>query len=209
MEPRLRIEVEKFNRAMREMKVRLGNTATLEQVVDFEVAKIIETALRRTKAATVSGIRANQEGREWTTFEGKKYKLSNRMPRQLWLRIVANRRATLMRRLAARGLAKRSWLELARLLGVAISAPGFVQIARRPSGSGGAENVEVRRNHGSSGYGLQIANHSPLNQWSDARQSFFAAVAGRRKFYEQNLRRRVFDNLRSVAKKYPGLVVSE
>ncbi len=206
MDPKLRIEVGNFNRAMREMKVRLADRVTLEQIVDAEVAKIIEAAMKKTKAATVSGIRANSEEREWTTFDGKKYKLSNRIPRDLFMRIAAKRKASLLRKLAARGLARRSWVELARLLGFEIGAPGFVRAARRPSGSGGEENVIIRRQY-TRGYGLHIANNSPINRWSDARQALFAAVVGRRRFYETNVKRGVFDSMKAVARKYPGLTV--
>ena len=209
MDPRFRVEVDKFNRAMREMQGRLKQTVTMEKIIDYEVSKIIEMALQKTKAATVSGIRASSESKEWTTYQGKKYKLSNRYPRALHLAIAAKRKASLMRKLAARGLSRNAWLTLARAIGFDISAPGFVAAARRPDGKGNEENVSASRNHKEAAYGLEIANNSPINRWSDARPAFFGAVVGRRKFYDQNLKRGVFSDLAKVAAKYPGLTVKE
>lgn len=209
MDPRFRVEVGNFNRAMREMQGRLRSTVTLEQVIDYEVAKIVEAALSKTKAATVSGIRQSAETREWTTYQGKKYKLANKYPKALHLAIAEKRKASLTRKLAARGLAKNAWLALARVIGFDISAPGFVAAARRPNGKGNEENVDAQRNYKESAYGLEISNNSPINRWADARQAFFAAVIGRRKFYEQNLKRGVFNDLGKVAAKYPGLTVKQ
>lgn len=206
MDPRFRLEVGRFNSAMREMGAALGNSATMEQVIDFEVAKIVEMALKQTTAASVSSIRQSVEDREWTTLAGKKYKLSHRYPNAVWRSIVAKRKDSLTRKLAARGLSKQAWLALARQIGFDIEAPGYVKVASTPKHSND-QNVNTRRDYKTNGYGLTIQNKSPLIPWSEARQAFFGAVVGRRKFFDQNLKRGVFADLEKVARKYPGLIV--
>lgn len=207
MDPKFTLEVSKFNAAMRDMSSRLKNTTTMQAIIDFEVARIIERALRGTKAATVGGIRRSAESKEWTHLDGKVYKLSNRFPNSLWRQIAAKRRESLQRKLAARGLSKQAWLALAQKIGYEIVAPGFVQQASTPNHTN-AENVAATREGGGSGkYTLKIANNSPLIRWSDARAAFYGAVVGRRKFFEQNLKRGVFDEMAKIAGKYPGLIV--
>ncbi len=204
MDLRLRLEIGKFNSALREMSARLSHTIAEERIVEYEVGKIIEATLAGTRAATVSGIRASAETAEWTTYNGKRYKLSNRYPNALWRGIAAKRKESLMRKIAARGLAKQSWLALANLIGVEIRAPGFVRSATAPTHTN-SENVNIRRDYGARRFGLGISNTSPLLRFSDGRRAFFSAVIGRRRFYETNLRRGVFGDLAKIAAKYPGL----
>lgn len=205
-DPRFRLETDKFNRAMREMQSRLGGKVSLEKLVDFEVSKVIEMALKSTDTATVASIRQSVEEREYITISGKKYKLSNWYPNPVWRSIQAHQKASLMRKLAARGLSKRQWLALAEQVGFTISAPGYVQAAETPKHTP-SENVDTKRKYSETGYGLAVTNKFPLNRWTGARAAFFSAVVGRRKYYEQNLARGVFGDLAKVAKKYPGLTV--
>ena len=206
MDPRLRLEIGKFNSAMRELGASLAGHATMEQVIDAEVGKILEAALAGTDAATVSSIRSSSESRLYITRGGKKYKLSNRYPNNLWRSISAQRKASLVRKLAARGLAKQSFLALAREVGVEVKAPGYVAAATTPRHSN-ADNVETRRDYKNEAYGIMVRDSSPLIRWTGARQAFFAAVAGRRNFYAQNLKHGVFKDLAKVAAKYPGLAL--
>lgn len=207
MDPRFTLEVGKFNAAMGEMKARLGNAATMQAIIDFEVARIIERALARTTAAKVGDIRSSHRAREFTTLNGKTYKLSNRFPNSLWQAIASKRRESLQRKLAARGLAKQAFLALAEKIGFDISAPGFVRSARTPNHTN-AENVDAKRTSAEGKYTLAIAQSSPLNRWAGSRAAFYGAVVGRRKFFEQNLKRGVFSELTKIAAKYPGIKVT-
>lgn len=189
---------------MKEMQARLKNNATMPRIVDYETAKVAEGAMKRTDTATAQSIRKNHTAQEWVTLNGKRYKLANRFPRQLWAALSSKRKASLARKLAARGLAKQTWLNIAQLLGFDISAPGFVKAARGKVSN--LENVAVTRSKGSAAYGVRIENHSPLMRWAKGRAALVAAIAGRRKFFAENLKRGVFDDLRQVAKKYPRLM---
>lgn len=207
MDPRLRMEVGNFNAAMRDMSKRLEGSTAMRWIVDEEVGKILEATLAKTDAATVQSIRASFDSTQWTTLQGKKYKLSNRYPNPLWRTISEKRRSSLQRKLAARGLAKQSVQALAELMGVKINAPGYVSAAQTPKHTN-AENVAVRRDFKPNAYGIEVSDRSPLLRWTGARAAFFAAVVGRRKFYEQNLRRGVFGDINQVIAKYPGMRMS-
>lgn len=206
MDFRLQIKTAQFNEAMAEMYRRLGDVATQRQIIDFEVGKVVEGALRRTETATSTSIRASAASKQWTTLNGKKYKLAWRVPSPTWRDIAAARRAVLDAKLAARGLAKRSWLALGEALGVTVEAPGYVTTAKAKNHTSG-ENVSVDRKSSPDGYGLRIDNSSPLLRWTEGRQAFFAAVAGRIEFFKRNLRSGVFGDLDKAARKYRGLVV--
>ena len=207
MDLRLQIQVNAFNGAMRDMAARLGDAKTQQRVIDYEVARIMEKALQGTKAATVAGIRKNHAEKQWTTFNQKHYKLSWRFPNPLWKDISEMRKRVLQKKLAARGLSKRTWSELGISFGQHVKAPEYVYNAVS-HGHTGARNVGSIRQPSTKGYGLVITNSSPLLQFSDARRAFFSAVAGRRLFYERNVAMGVFNDLKQVAKKYPGMLVT-
>jgi len=204
MDVKLQIKIASFNGAMADMSRRLKRHATQRQIVDGEVGKILEAALKKTDTATVASIRLNSESKEWTTYNGKKYNLLWRYPNELWSGIKAMRKADLMRRIAARGLTKRSFHALGLTFGQNIKAPAFVQTAVVP-GHTSAQNVASQRKTSTTGYGLRIENHSPILRYAHARQAFFAAVAGRVSFFTRNLAKGVFNDLKQVQAKYPGI----
>lgn len=203
----IQVKAEAFNRALREMTVRLRNHATEQEVITAEVGKVLEATLAKTKAASLSKIRTAHQQKEWTTVNGKRYRLTNRYPNAVWSQVGDYRKAALARKLAARGMAKQSWLALAKKLGVTIAAPGYVQNATVPNVDN-AQNVSTERNDGEKSFGIRIENGSPLLTFADARQAFFAALAGRERFYFNNLKRGVFNDLKTIAAKYPGIVVN-
>jgi len=207
VDAKLQVKIGDFNAAMREMRLRVGNAATMQQIIDYEVAKILEKAVQKTDTATASSIRRSMGDKEWTTMDGKKYKLANRYPNGVWSSINAKMKASLKRKLAARGLAKQSFYALGLRMGFDIQVPGFVKEAKTPKHVN-AENVNVERISRQGEYGLIIENHSPILRWAEGKQAFFSALAGRIGFFRANVKRGVFDSMASVAKKYPGLLVS-
>jgi hypothetical protein len=214
IDPKLTVKIDAFNGAMRAMQQQLARSgATMQGVIDYEVAKIIEAALSRTDAATAASIRRSQDARgPWMTADlwrgKKKYFLENRYSDVVWGKIQQRLAETLRRKIAARGFAKQSWLNLALLLGFTIRAPGYVAKATVPNVNN-MQNVDVKRTTRSDSYELYIEDRSPLLQWANGRQAFFSAIAGREKFLRTNLAKGVFNDLAQVAKKYPGLVVTQ
>lgn len=210
---RLNAKVGDFNLAMNQMQAKLRSSGiTMQQIIDFEVGRILEKALSGTKAATKASISASIEKRPpWRTYDlgrgQKKYKLTNHYPDPIWALIEARLAASLKAKLNARGYAKQTWWELAQVLGVKIAAPGYVQAAS-VAGHTNRENVGAERMNSDGKYTLYIENTSPLLRFTDAKQAFFSAVAGRVKYIQRNLALGVFNDLSQVAKRFPGLVVT-
>jgi hypothetical protein len=204
MDIKLEIKIDAFNGAMKEMAHRLKNNTTGQRIVEYEVVKVLEKTLAGTDAATVNSIRGNFQAQQWTTFNGRRYNLDWHFPNGLWNSISAARKANLQRRLAARGLAKRSFHALGLSLGYDIDAPAYVKGAVTRNHTS-AENVSSRKETTSAGFGVRIEDHSPLLQYTGAKRAFFAAVAGRVRFFTTNVAKGVFNDLKQVTAKYPGL----
>ena len=128
--PGLKVEI-----VTRNFDLMLADLAAIDPRIEFRdivhavAIRVIQNAARRTRAATVSAIRANYAAKEWTTLDGKKYKLSWLDPNPIWAGIQAKRNDNLAVKLASRGLAKRSWVELAAVVGGAITVPAYVMTA--------------------------------------------------------------------------------
>ncbi len=213
MDLKLEIKIDDFNAAMQDMQRRLGNSVPKRKIIDSEVAKILTKTLAGTSAATKASINNSIKKTDWTTFPaawngggGKRYKLTNRYPDALWARIQGQMALSLSRKIAAIGWARKSWYALGLLIGKAIPSKGAD--AARVAGHVAEENVAAARDETAGDYVLTVQNNSPLMRWTNGRQAFFSAIAGRTGFYRQNVAHGVFDDLSQVAKKYPGIEVT-
>lgn len=203
MDLKLEIRIDDFNGAMAEMHRRLGNAAPKKRVVDFEVGRIMEKTLAGTTAATKASINNSIKRKEWTTMEGKKYKLTNRYPNRVWGKIQAQQAASLARKVAAIGWARKAWYSLGLVLGQPINSRGSEKATVQ--GRQATDNVRATRDEKDGNYVLKVENWSPLIRWTNSRRAFFAAVAGRVGFFRRNLAHGVFNDLKAVQAKYPGL----
>ncbi len=208
----LEINVDAFNGALRDMSRRLSNTTTMQQVVDYEVGRIVNKAIRLTTKATKLSIKRSDAARPpWRTYDlgrgRKKYYLENRYPNAIWAKIQARLRESLALKYNARELARRVWAEIVKKLGQKLEATAQTQSAR--SGTFQAASAAgVERFRGTNSYGVEIENSYGKNRWVNASQALFAAIAGRRKQFEGNVARGVFDDLKKVEKQYPGLTIT-
>lgn len=212
MDLRLEIKIDDFNAAMADMNRRLGNATTKRAIVDGEVAKVLEKTLAGTKVATRASINDSIKRTEWTTFPakwngggGKRYLLSNHYPNALWSRIQSQMAASLARKVAAIGAARKSWWAMGVRLGYSIADRGSSKAVI--PGHTADENVSVLREASEGNYMLTVKNDSPLMRWTDGRRAFFSAIAGRVGFFRQNLARGVFNDLKAVQAKYPGIEI--
>lgn len=203
MNPTIQVKLDDFNAAIADMQSRLGNARTQRSVIDNEVGKIIEKTLAGTKTATRASINDSLKKTEWTTIGGRHWLLTNRYPDRIWAMIQEGMAASLARKVAAIGWARKSWYALAKKLGLSINSKGSEMATVR--GHDADENVTYRRDESQGNYLLVIANTSPLLRYADSDRAFFGAVAGRTAFYRQNLAHGVFNDFAEVAKKYPGL----
>lgn len=208
----LDMQVDAFNACLRDMQRKLATTHTMEQVVDYEVGRIVNQAIRKTTRATIRSIRKSQSERPpWRTYDlgagQKKYYLENRYPNALWAKIQARLEQSLAMKFQARELARRVWVEIIKKLGQRVEASGQAQAAK--SGTFVASSAAgVERIRSTGVYGVEIENSFGKNRWVGAAQALFAAIAGRRKFFERNVATGVFRDLEQTAKKYPGMTVT-
>ena len=201
------VDLGEFNRSL----VALAGFAgvSVDRVIENEAGKILETAINYTPAANVAKIRAAVEDREFTTIDGKKYYLKNLYPNATWSKITRSRKASLKKKLRARGISKASWLALARAAGLTIEAPGFVSAAEPTSGRQYPENASARRERVQGRWGIFFVNRQPTVQtpFVKGRSAIARAIRGRQKFFDRNLKLGVLRDLQQIARAYPGLKI--
>jgi hypothetical protein len=207
----LEVEVDRFNRCLADMQKALGNTHAMQQVVDHEVGRIVNQAIKKTKKATIRSIKRSDEARPpWRTYDlgrgMKKYNLENRYPNAVWGKIQSRMRESLNRKYSARELARRVWVEVLNKLGQKVEATGQAQKAESKNFVA-ASAAGVKRTNGTGNYAVEIENSFGKNRWVGAAQALFGAIAGRRRFFLQNVAKGVFNDLKTVAAKYPGMEV--
>lgn len=190
----------------------LEELASIDPRVEFrdvvrEVAiRVIAGALRRTRIADPKKITAAHEKQEWTTLDGKKYKLSWHEPDALYNRITRRRAERLAVTLGAVGLARRSWLDQAQELGGNIPVTGAVRRANY-RGHNYPENVSSLESTTGGAYSLKIINSSPIVQAAGGERALLSAMAGETRYFYTLLAKGAFRTLASRAARYPGIFV--
>ena len=208
MKPTLKIDTSNFNRAIKDIARYSG--ASLGDVIEHEAGKVLEAAVRYTPAAKIAAIKDKFSKSElWMGDAGngkKLYDLRHRYPDRIWQTIEAKRKASLQKKLRARGLSKQSWYLLAAELGLVIKVPGFVPKALARSGKTHPENFTARRLRTRAGAGIYFANRQPTVQTPAVRgrSALQRAINGRAAFFRRNLAAGVFRDVKKIAAKYPG-----
>lgn len=204
------IDTTNFNRMVKKL-ARITPGVSLQRVLEHEVAAVMEKTISGTKTATVAKIRTAAEKRRAGRHDvgnGRKiYFYDNRYPDALWKRIAAQRKASLQRKLKARGLSKRSWMALAQAAGLKVTAPAFVGKATPSDGKNyDAVNYRTRRIRRGPRYGIWVSNAQPTVQTFNAggRRALARAINGRVRYFETNLKKRVFEQVQTIARAYPG-----
>jgi hypothetical protein len=222
-----RIDTSQANAMFREIgrKVRVPP----EEIMLYEIGKILEAWLRLVPAASVGKIRASydeaifsaqpaglytpksgREGVKLTKHGFVKYFLMNRYPDALWNDMSERRKASLLRKLGARGLAKQSvWQIAVERLGLKISAPGYVAGALASTGKRYPENTSVRLERRTGRLQISFTNSQPtINQERvGGRRALQQAIDNRVRYFMTNIARGVFDDVKNIAKRYPGMRV--
>jgi hypothetical protein len=199
------VDMTKFDKAINGLVANVGES--FQEVVRHEAGKILEAAIRFTPATKAQKIIGNVVTGKVLEMDGKKYWMDNRYPNALWRKLANRRKAEQTRQLRSRGLAKKSWFLLAVHSGLRVAAPGFVQKAQPTTGKSYPQNysateIKMKKNL----YRLEMMNAQPTVQGTGKR-ALSRAIAGRIRYFEQNLRRGVFKDAAAVARAYPGLTV--
>jgi hypothetical protein len=175
---------------------------TYEEVVKSETQKILEAASKYTVAAKVKLITENAKTKPVRTLNGKRYYMKNRYPDALWAALQSQITTSIKRRQDARGLSKKSWLQIAEKLGFDISVPGYVAAATTRGGDY-PENAQARENREGSDFSITLSNARTYS--SSIYDAIRKAMNGREKFFKENMKAGVFKNIANIAAKYPGL----
>jgi hypothetical protein len=184
--------------------------ASFREVVRFEAGKALEAAIKFTPALQVQKIKANYEKRPVQVVDGKLYFLpasgtKRKYPVSLWLKILAAKKRSLDRRLAARGLAKKAWSQLAQTLGIAVKIPAAFSKAEH-RGKDYPQNATATENKSGAAFYIQGRNTRLYARGTVA--AINRGINGRAKFFATNLRKGVFKKNSEIAARYPGLSVT-
>ena len=193
-----------FNRMLQDF-AEISPEIEFKDIVRAVAVRVVASALRRTKAASTSGIKRNHDQAQWTTLDGKKYRLDWYLKKDpLWHRIESKRKRSLDRKLSARGLSKRSWLHQAEQLGTSLEVPAYVRNANY-EGRSYPENVSFSEKRGGANYALKIVNASPIVQLAGGRNALIFAMSGETRYFYTLLEKGAFKTAASRAAKYPGV----
>jgi hypothetical protein len=147
-----------------------------EQVVNAEGVEVLHGAIRNTDAASVELINKTKDS----------------MLRE--------------RRMAARGLAKKVWLQVSEKWALPVTAiPQYAQNATTPRGDFPEDAQGIKNTSGAS-YSLEGEVYRLY--WPFMFSALAKAINGRRNFFRANLRKGVFDKAEDIARKYKGLMVN-
>ena len=210
-DPGLEIKYEEFSSYLKVLEDRIGRGSRIEQITDYEVSKVLERAVEGTGKMDASKVVHNYEMQLFTTFEGKKYFLLNHYPNSLWHSPDEHRKASLAKKLAARGLSAQSWYIIARKLGYEIEAPAYVKNASYNGEDTGRDAMIERGYSQNDAYGVTLTNSMPILRFDPPGgfRALFTAIAGRLGYYRQNLAHGVFQDAEEIARAYPGIEVTE
>ena len=214
----LNIVASDFTRAMREMSKITG--ASFQDIIRAETQSILEAAVKKTKAAQVKLIERSVKETRVRTVNGKTY-LTNtssswrspswwtpqapkgwKLPGAVWAAIQKQIKDEIAITKGARGLAKKSWMQVAQKLGITISVPSYVEKAKTEKGDYPEDATGTEKTDGSSFF-IEITNSRTYS--GSVRDAIRAAMRGRTNFFKKNLRLGVFKKTSDIAAKYPGL----
>ena len=176
---------------------------TYKEVVRSEAAKILEAASKNTIAAQVQLIEQRVKSKSWRTLSnGKTYIMSWKMPDSVWALAQAQIAASIKRRKAARGLAKKSWKQVAADMGLNIAVPSYVEAATTPNGDYPEDGKATEESNGSD-FAVVLRNSRTYSP--SVFDAIRKAMNGREKFFRKNMEQGVFKSIETIAAKYPGL----
>jgi hypothetical protein len=204
----LNVVASDFTRAMREMSKITG--ASFQDIIRAETKSILETAVKKTQAAQVKLITARVQGTVARTYNGKTYLMPGsaytskgwKLPDAIWAGIQKQIKNSIAKRKEARGLAKKSWLQVAESLGISISVPAYVEKAKTTGGDYPQNATGAEKTDGS-GFFIELTNSRTYS--ASVRDAIRAAMRGRTNFFKKNLRLGVFKKTSDIAAKYPGI----
>jgi hypothetical protein len=177
--------------------------ASFRNVIRYETGKIMESAVKKTRAAQVQLIQKNARAAKVRTLRnGKTYFMHWKMPDTVWAAVQRQISNSIKRRKAARGLSKKSWKQVAASLGITISVPAYVSKATT-GGKDYPANATARENK--SGNQFFISGKNERTYDPTIVKAIRSAMGARLSYFRRNLKNGVFKTARETAARYPGL----
>lgn len=234
MKPTVKVNTTAFSRMTRDLAQALAMPQ--EDVLRAEVGKVLEKAASTTPIASVAALHRrvwNSGKSKWALIEASRFTprrqrsssvnllggkyiaydtRGRRWPNRLWAMFEADAKKELKTLLRSRGLARRTWKAIADEMGLEIKLTPKSAAKAVPSNPAVTEGrylasmkAETRRSR--MGVSIRISNAQPTIIKLGGAGILQRAVNGRVKYFANNLRRGVFQDLQKVAKRYPGLRV--
>lgn len=207
----IQIVASDFTRAMRDMAKMTG--VSFQDIIRSETKSILEAAAKKTTAASVKLIETRAKEKVARTVNEKTYLLPGsahapkgwRVSDTVWKALQQQIKSGIKRRKEARGLSKKSWMQVAEKLGMQISVPGYVSKATTtggdyPNNTSATEIIQGRN------FFIQLMNERTYSY--SVLDAIRAAIRGRTNFFKKNMRLGVFQKTSEIAAKYPGLKVA-
>jgi len=177
--------------------------ASFRDVIRYETGKIMESAVKKTRSAQVQLIEKNARSAKVRTLpNGKTYLMRWKMPDAVWAAILRQISNTIKRRKAARGLAKKSWKQVAASLGITVSVPAYVAKAAS-RGNDYPSNATARENKSGNNFFISGTNERTYDP--SIVKALRASMGARLSYFRRNLKNGVFKTARETAARYPGL----
>jgi hypothetical protein len=180
----LKVDTSAFNSMVSQLASK--SASSFASALKLEVARVLEKASKTTRAADGKKIRATVDKTAAAPTTKKRL---------------------LRAKLGAKGISKKTWSDLAASIGASIKVPGYVTKAKPSNGKDYGTQVSSRSGGTGPLYSIQIENHQPtvVGPGIDGAKVLSMAIAGRIKFFEGNLKRKLFDDLGKTAERYPGV----
>ncbi len=214
------VDTSLFNEMCNELAQRMGKPD--EAILREETGRVLSKTIENTDAADADKIRQHSElathslqsadlytpknaNRRHLKGGRVLYNLAWRYPDSLWASIQLKKAIDVNKRIAARGLAKRSWYRLGQLIGVKVDAPAYVKkaIARTGKIYPEDERATVQRSDGEVTF--IIENAQPTVNAINGAEALQRALDGRLKYFVTNVSYGVFNDVKAIAKKYAGV----
>ena len=193
-------------------------------IIRSETQSILEAAVKKTKAAQVkliesdvrqTRVRKLPNGKTYLVNTSDKFKSPSwwsppapkgwRLPNAVWAAVQLQIKQDIALIKGARGLAKKSWMQVAQSLGISISVPSYVEKAKTQKSDYPEDATGTEKTNGS-GFFIEITNARTYSP--SVRDAIRAAMRGRTNFFKKNMKLGVFKKSSEIAAKYPGLKVA-
>jgi hypothetical protein len=208
----IQVDDRNLTNALRQLSRLTG--VSFKKVVQFETGKILESAVKKTRAAEVKLIEANVRNTPARTLRnGKTYLMPNskytskgwKLPDPIWALLQKQIKDGITKRKKSRGLSKKGWKQAAEKLGISIVAPSYVSKSTTTKGDYPA-NTTGREEKSGSRFSISLTNertYDPL-----IFRAIRSAMASRLAYFNRNMKNEVFKQSATIATRYPGLRAS-